>query len=267
MNKYIIEGGVDFYEELYKSLDIEETNEKTEEDNNLCLITNEPLTDNYVKLNCGHKFNYIPLYYDIKNHKQKFNGLESTASRLTLDEIRCPYCRTKQTGVLPYYADLNLAKINGVNYNSSHISSCCSYKKCSFKELNPNYDPSGNNPVETHNHNIGNYKFFTCLSLCSFNSLVDGNNYCWKHKKSMIKKAKEEAKLKEKEEAMNMKLQAKEEKKKAKEEAKLKEKEEKKKAKDEAKLKEKEEKKAKDHAKLKEKEEKKAKEAKLKEKK
>ena len=33
MDKYIIEGGFDFYEELYKSLDIEETNEKTEEDN------------------------------------------------------------------------------------------------------------------------------------------------------------------------------------------------------------------------------------------
>jgi hypothetical protein len=260
MNKYIIEGGIDFYEELYKSLDIEETNEKTEEDDNLCLITNELLTDNYVKLNCGHKFNYIPLYYDIKNHKQKFNGLESTSSRLALDEIRCPYCRTKQTGVLPYYEDLNLAKINGVNYNSSHSSSYCSYlKKCSFKELNPNYDPSGNNPVETHPLNIGNYKFSICLSQCSFNSLVDGNNYCWKHKKAMNKKAKDEAKLKEKEE-----------KKKAKEEAKLKEKEENKKAKDEAKLKEKEEnKKAKDEAKLKEKEEKKKakEEAKLKEKK
>ena len=59
MDKYIIEGGLDFYEELYKSLDIEETNEKTEEDNNLCLITNQPLTEKSVELNCGHKFNYF----------------------------------------------------------------------------------------------------------------------------------------------------------------------------------------------------------------
>ena len=115
MDKYIIEGGFDFYEELYKSLDIEETNEKTEEDNNLCLITNQHLTDNFVQLNCGHKFNYGPLFLDLKNHKQKFNGMEGSSSKLATDEIRCPYCRTKQKGVLPYYEELGFPKINGVN--------------------------------------------------------------------------------------------------------------------------------------------------------
>ena len=63
MKKYNIEGGINFFEELYKSLDDVETINKTEEDDNLCLITYKPLQDKFVKLNCGHKFNYVPLYY------------------------------------------------------------------------------------------------------------------------------------------------------------------------------------------------------------
>ena len=87
MTKYNIEGGIDFFSELYKSLDIEENNQKIEEDNNLCLITNQPLVDKHVKLECGHKFNYIPLFNDIKNHKQKFNNLEGCNSKLKLPYV------------------------------------------------------------------------------------------------------------------------------------------------------------------------------------
>ena len=74
MTKYKIEGNIDFYDELYKSLDIEENEQKTDEDNNLCLITNEPLTDKYHEMACGHKFNYLPLFLDIKNHKRNIIG-------------------------------------------------------------------------------------------------------------------------------------------------------------------------------------------------
>jgi hypothetical protein len=35
MKKYNIEGGIDFYSELYKSLDVEENEHKTEEDSKL----------------------------------------------------------------------------------------------------------------------------------------------------------------------------------------------------------------------------------------
>ena len=82
MKKYNIEGGIDFFAELYKSLDIEENEEKTEEDKNKCLITNHLLIDKFVSLNCGHKFNYIPLYNDIVNHKKKFNHMESNSGKL-----------------------------------------------------------------------------------------------------------------------------------------------------------------------------------------
>jgi hypothetical protein len=241
MDKYIIEGGLDFYEELYKSLDIEETNEKTEEDNNLCLITNQPLTDNFVKLNCGHKFNYIPLFLDLKNHKQKFNGMEGSSSKLATDEIRCPYCRTKQNGVLPYYEELGFPKINGVNHiNPLAISKPTSYKTCEFVSLNTEYDPSGNNPTDFNSNNSGNCKFIKCfhtgtpLGYVSENYL-DEKHYCWQHKKEMTKKYKKEIKDKQKAQAKKVKEEekqkVKDESKKAKEEAKEKAKEEKEQAK------------------------------------
>jgi hypothetical protein len=246
MKKYIIEGGIDFYEELYKSLDIEETNEKTEEDNNLCLITNQSLKDNFVKLNCGHKFNYGPLFLDLKNHKQKFNGMEGSTGKLATDEIRCPYCRTKQKGVLPYYEELEFPKTNGVNYINPFTSSkplSCSYKTCEFVSLNTEYDPSGNNPVEFNSENHGNCKFVKCFNigtklgtiLAYGENYEDEKHYCWHHKKVLIKnykkevkdkqkthikKAKEEEKQKAKDEAKKSKEEAKDEAKKAKEEAK-----------------------------------------------
>ena len=72
--KYKVEGYYNFYEELYKSLDAkEETNVNVIE--NLCLISNEPLTEHFVTLDCNHKFNYLPLFNDIFNYKKKFNTL------------------------------------------------------------------------------------------------------------------------------------------------------------------------------------------------
>ena len=47
MSKYIIEGGINFYEELYKSLDKNDTKEDEEE---LCQITGLPLIDRYVTM-------------------------------------------------------------------------------------------------------------------------------------------------------------------------------------------------------------------------
>jgi len=252
MINYKIEGGIDFYAELYKSLDIEESEQKTEEDNNLCLITNQPLYDKYIQMECGHKFNYTPLYLDIKNHKQKFNGMEGSSSRLNADEIRCPYCRKKQKGLLPYYEELNLSKVHGVNFIDEKIKTCSSshnsnYKTCEFLTLNPSFDPSGNNPGETNSNNSGNCKFLKCFHMGTKinhhygseqgENYGDEKHYCWNHKKQVIKKYKQEIKDKAKDEAKKAKLIAKEEEKKAKDEAKQKEKDEKKKVKEEKKTK------------------------------
>jgi hypothetical protein len=66
MPKYSVEDNLDFYAELYKSLDESGENKivNNNENDNICLITNSLLTENYVKLACGHRFNYIPLFKD-----------------------------------------------------------------------------------------------------------------------------------------------------------------------------------------------------------
>ena len=88
-NNIIIEGEIDFYAELYKSLDDDDTkNMEDINENKLCLISKQQLTDNFVELICGHKFNYLPLYKDIVNHKLKFNNMEGPHGRLKRNQIR-----------------------------------------------------------------------------------------------------------------------------------------------------------------------------------
>ena len=210
MLKYNIEGNIDFFSELYKSLDVEDDND--DDENGICLITKKPLIDKFVELNCGHKFNYIPLYKDIYNHKYLFNKMEGLKSYLKTNEIRCPYCRTKQTGVLPYYEDLGLEKKNGVNYyDEIECIEVDEDSKCSFKYLNDNFD-------DTKPESVTNQKYIFCKSVCVSKINVynpvnpscpitynDNNLYCFLHKQKMIKKYKEDIKEKLKEEVKKIK--------------------------------------------------------------
>lgn len=250
MDKYDIEGGIDFFSELYKSLD--ETTDDDAPNENVCLITEQPLTEFYVTMKCGHKFNYKPLYMDIKNHKQKFNNLESSSGRLGYDEVRCPYCRNKQVGTLPYHEELGLPKVHGINYIDSNYKPAngTSLHKhflspCEFLTPNAHFDPSANEIVESSHDIDVNCKFYKCGHLGSqINSYAgisgmenfgDEKHYCWSHKKQVIKKYKRSLILKAKEEVKAKKIQVKEELKKAKEDEKQKIKDEKQKAKEEKK--------------------------------
>jgi hypothetical protein len=238
MSKYNIEGGVDFFSELYKSLDDEVSEEKTEEDNNKCLITNQKLTDKHIIMDCGHKFNYIPLFNDIMNHKKIFNCLEG-ANKLKMNEIRCPYCRKKHENVLPYYEELCVGKVNGVNFYDPNCNAVV--YKCEYRCLNPNYDQF--KPESETNSKYDSCCVSGCSKILLYNAdnpsdpvtHQDTNYYCFKHKKEMIKKyklqqknkkkkEKEEAKIVEKQtkllEKQNAKALVKAEKLKAKEEAK-----------------------------------------------
>lgn len=245
MKKYNIEGGIDFYGELYKSLDIDENINEIEADDNICLISNLPLTDKFIKMNCGHKFNYKALYKDLVNHKSKFNSFEPSISRLSNNEIRCPYCRAIQSGVLPYYEELGLPKISGVNYIDPNSNPNYKLQSCEYLTINNLFDPSGNNPVETDDHNNGNVKFLKCFFQGSKMNSYEVNEdlieymqnkcYCWKHKKTMYMNFKKGQLEKIKEEKKQLKLKQKADIKKAKEDEKLKLKEEQLKAKAELK--------------------------------
>lgn len=244
MYKYNIEGGIDFFAELYKSLDVDEN--EAEDDKNKCLITNQPLIDKHVILNCGHKFNYVPLYNDLVNHKKKFNHMEGKLSKLNTNEIRCPYCRAKQQGTLIYYEELGLAKINGVNfydpYCKQNINNCYAIHKCEYlypnQDYNPNEEESDTNPKYLNNScpfNGSQISIFNKLNPLQPINYGDQKYYCYTHKKEMIKQYKLQQKEKEKKEKKHAKMLEKEIKLLEKQYAKAKEKEEKQKAKEAAK--------------------------------
>lgn len=154
MSKYVIEDCIDFYSELNKTSNILNSEEdmKSEE---TCLITNEKLTSKYVTLNCGHTFNYYPLYKDLLNHKLKFNAMETYNSMLKYNEFRCPYCRAKYYGLMPYYEDMGIPKMPGINCidydNSKDI-------RCNYQMKNQLYN--SDEPITDMNN-----KYIPCLSI------------------------------------------------------------------------------------------------------
>lgn len=94
--KYNIEGGIDFYAELNKTNSDEEKGEEDKEDNK-CLITRLPLTEGSVKMECGHEFNYLPLYNElVQQLKPSICGYARSG------RIVCPYCRHSQQTFLPF---------------------------------------------------------------------------------------------------------------------------------------------------------------------
>lgn len=199
---YIIENGngLDFYEELYKSL--HENLPETDEDS--CLITNLPLTDNFIKLECNHKFNYIPLYNDILNHKKTFNRLERRI--LKSNEIRCPYCRNIQTTLLPYHEMSNVKQVHGVNHydesleNVQKINSTEYIKgKCAYVTTYKDISEIGETILKT----------MACSSVHVKLLNADGNTYCGHHYYYALKNHAKIQKIKLKEHEKLVKEQAK----------------------------------------------------------
>lgn len=137
----IFEGNINFSEELLKL--ICDNNEKDEE--NQCLISGENLTDTSVELRCGHKFNYNCLLNELKNQRKK-NNLE--IQKTSLNQIKCPYCRKINNGILPWYEGYEKIKyINWSKTNTKIVKRCISIlksgkrkgKKCNCKVKEGDY--------------------------------------------------------------------------------------------------------------------------------
>jgi hypothetical protein len=148
--KYEIEGGIDFFKELKNitakqnetslaSLSLNIEDKPVEK----CLITDEKLCKDHITLKCGHKFNYVPLFKEVlfqkcsmlpKNVSSKIvtmyikNTPQSNVStvmynssynlettKVSYNEIKCPYCRTLTPQLLPYYPYPDVSKIKYVN--------------------------------------------------------------------------------------------------------------------------------------------------------
>ena len=84
---------------------------KSNTNKEICLITNEVLEDNYIKLDCFHCFNYIAIYNEVIYQKTK-RLLDNRF--LKVNQIKCPYCRTITNNLLPYIKFYDIKNINGV---------------------------------------------------------------------------------------------------------------------------------------------------------
>jgi hypothetical protein len=179
MTKYIIEGNINFQEELYKLLDEESDNE-----DEMCQITGLPLKDKFVTLECNHHFNYDALYKEIYKQKYEFKTYDIThLSKKDLQKfrdskldyfIKCPYCRNLQFTVLPYYKDLNLKEIYGINSLDKPLPNL------QTNNNNNNYKSSSEPYYGSLNYTFKLYgtifKFGTC---CQLNNLyTHGNSKC-----------------------------------------------------------------------------------------
>ena len=217
MVKYTIEGNINFYEELYKSFDdLDDT--ITE----LCQITGMPLTDRFVVLECNHKFNYNAIYKEI--YKQKFIFRSYNYETLIASElakfkeskkdyyIKCPYCRSIQFTLLPYYEDMEHEKRYGINSLEKGL-------------VDSNYIINSS----PYNYTYSSYGYtFNSGSCCKVVQIVDGKEYfcnakmsapvlemnksfCASHIRGAVKQYKMDKIIKEKAEAKNAKIMAKEE--------------------------------------------------------
>lgn len=117
--KYTVEDDINFFDELKSSLKGSESAKELKElKESLCLISNSALSEHHMTLKCGHSFNYLPLYNEVKCQKTQKNHMEVT--RLLWNEIKCPYCRKIHQGNLPFHESLKeqAPKIFSVNCSS-----------------------------------------------------------------------------------------------------------------------------------------------------
>jgi hypothetical protein len=179
---FVTENNINFYDEINKDDDYD--------DENKCLITLENLKDDYVQLDCGHKFNYEPIFKDIQNHKQKFNKLERRI--LSTNEIRCPYCRTVHNKLLPL--NDKFPKVHGVNYRDDELLLFNNTPK-DYHWVQGKCDYSENNLLSNKNSECCNNTTVTYIDLFKCNlCIIHKNEY---HYNYLIQKQEQEKKIKQ----------------------------------------------------------------------
>ena len=174
---YEIEGNLDFFKELKTITEKREDNSRASSssssvslnvEDKKCLITDQRLHKDHITLNCGHKFNYVPLFKDVVFQKCSLlpknvsstivtnyvkNTIPNTQSqqqvtttlptyssnssstnnssnittvmynssynlettKVQYNEIKCPYCRSITSHILPYYSYPEVTKIKYIN--------------------------------------------------------------------------------------------------------------------------------------------------------
>ena len=171
---YVIEGDneegenceCDFFNKLKCMTQNKCVGDESNTDKN-CLLTKEALDDIHVTLNCGHKFNYIPLYKEVVIQKTSAgmttNGYYNSCA-LRLNEFKCPYCRRVQDKLLPFLNYDNIKRLRGVN---GPESLCMKSRMCEH--------------VETASKRKNTKKKISDSCECNAIHVVNGAYYCKKH--------------------------------------------------------------------------------------
>jgi hypothetical protein len=121
MFEYEVEGGVDFFNELKQMSAPAAATAATASTAPRCLITDEPLRRDHITLQCGHKFNYIPLFKDVLFQKCSLLPKNLSSSIITMYTKDAPTALTASTAPqsnLPTYHPHN-PNVLSVMYNSS----------------------------------------------------------------------------------------------------------------------------------------------------
>lgn len=156
-----------------------------------CYITRECLTENYIKLNCGHTFNYIPLFNEVKS--QKFNKSSYNITKLKINQLQCPYCRVIHNNILPKIS--NTEKAFGVNYPEVYTMKPdqCTYTIRSGKRKNTICgDPCFGIACKKHQRYFKVHEN-TCTAIlksgknkgCKCNCSIYKDGYCKRHHKNI----------------------------------------------------------------------------------
>ena len=127
MFEYEVEGGVDFFNEL-KQMSAPTTTVTTASPAAAtaprCLITDEPLRRDHITLQCGHQFNYIPLFKDVLFQKCSLlpkNLSSSIITMYTKDAPASVSSTSMSAQALPtYQPHAQNSSVLSVMYNSSY---------------------------------------------------------------------------------------------------------------------------------------------------
>jgi len=116
MFEYEVEGGIDFFSELKQMPAASAASAASTAPR--CLITDEPLRRDHITLQCGHRFNYIPLFKDVLFQKCSLLPKNLSASIVTMytKDMSTASTVTSHTN-LPTYQSQNVIS---VMYNSSY---------------------------------------------------------------------------------------------------------------------------------------------------
>jgi hypothetical protein len=171
--------------ELFKSYLNNETNCEISSSNKCCLISGEPLTNNHITLDCGHKFNLNELYNEVVQQKAKVNCY---SNKIKVNEIRCPYCRIITPKILPYFKYYNNKLIYGIN---GPIQFSLQLYECEYKGKKGNC--CGKSACITNNGTLCNNHIKYTYSEEELIKNLDSNVIA-STKKKTIKELKEELK-------------------------------------------------------------------------